>query len=374
MNCLRPSLALWVGFVLPVVAAPAAASGDDLRSDSLDRHLTELQQRKHFNGTALIAQGDEILLHRGYGYADFEWRIPADQDTRYRIGSITKQFSAMAAAILDERGDLAVEDSVADYFEDVPEHWADVTIEDLILHTSGIPDYEEWFGGYSTQRYSDFMSAADPPARILERARPLPLDFEPGERFHYSNTAYVLLGYLLESASGQTYEELLHEEIFVPLGMDEATQDRHEQVVPHRASGYTVAPGRREALLRGQASDADLIRANFLRMGPPQAEGGMLMTARDLFSWCQALDDRRLVSESTYETIFSPGQGDYGYGWFIRRGRFGLVHEHSGGLPGFSAYLRRLPESGITIILLSNLEFTHPTTVDELCAILLPGR
>jgi CubicO group peptidase (beta-lactamase class C family) len=291
-------------------------------------------------------------------------------DTRFRVASITKQFAAMAIAMLAEEGKLNIADPITRYVDSLPPSWSGITIHHLLRHTSGISDYEEWFDGYTTQAYSDYMSQAHAPERILRDAKARPLDHEPGTKFRYSNSAYIVLGLIVERASGMPFAEFLRTRIHEPLGMRLSDQDRSEELVSNRASGYRLRPdASRRAYFNGLAR-TDYLNAVYQLMEPPQADAGLITTARDLYRWDQALYTEKLVKRAMIDSILTPGIGEYGYGWFVRSGPDGTTHDHSGGLPGFSAYIRRIPATQRTIIVLGNLERSRPGLIGDLATIL----
>src|ERR1700675_4716557 len=168
---------------------------------------------KKFMGSVLVARGDEVLLSKGYGSANLEWNIPNSPATKFRLGSVTKQFTAASILLLEERGKLKTDDLVKKYMPDAPAAWDKITIFHLLTHTSGIPN----FTGFA--EYGPTESLPTTPEKLVARFRDRPLDFQPGEKWSYSNSGYVLLGYLLEKVSGETYEKFLQANIFGPLGM-----------------------------------------------------------------------------------------------------------------------------------------------------------
>jgi CubicO group peptidase (beta-lactamase class C family) len=186
-----------------------------------------------FSGVVLVAKKGEIIFRRAFGLANREWAIPNTPETRFRIGSITKQFTAAAILRLTERGKLSVHDRLGQHLPDVPDSWHDVTIHQLLTHTSGIPSYTN---------LPDFLSRISleerTPREIMELTSGQALEFPPGDRFCYSNTGYVLLGSVVESISGQTYATFLNDEFFQPLGMVDSGYDHTSKIVERRADGY----------------------------------------------------------------------------------------------------------------------------------------
>src|SRR5260221_6309400 len=168
---------------------------------------------QRFMGTVLVARDGNVILSKGYGSANLEWEIPNAPNTKFRLGSITKQFTAASILLLEERGKLKTDDLVKKYMPDAPAAWDKITIFHLLTHTSGIPSFT------SFPDYRSREAAPITPEKLVEWFRDKPLDFQPGEKWMYNNSAYVLLGYLIEKISGQTYSDFLHQNIFTPPGM-----------------------------------------------------------------------------------------------------------------------------------------------------------
>ena len=342
--------------VLLLVWSSAPAIAQDQREARLRRYLAAAANLGQLNATVLIAERGRVLVDTGYGFANMELGVRNTPDTRFRVASVTKQFTAMAVMMLAQDGKLNIGDPISRYVDSLPPSWSGITIHHLLRHTSGISDYEEWFDGYTTQAYSDYMSQAHAPARILRDAKARPLDHEPGSTFRYSNSAYIILGFIIERASGLPYAEFLRTRIHQPLGMTLSDQDRSEEITLNRAQGYRLRPSAYPRAYFAGLTRTDYLNAVYQLMEPPQADAGLITTARDLYRWDQALYTEKLVPLALVDSIFTPGIGDYGYGWFVRSGPDGIMHDHSGGLPGFSCYIRRIPGTRRTIIILGNLE------------------
>jgi CubicO group peptidase (beta-lactamase class C family) len=291
----------------------------------------------HFSGSVLVARGDQVLFAKGYGLANIEHQVPNTPQTKFRLGSITKQFTAMAILILQEQGKLSVDDLVSKHIEGCPEAWKDVTIHHLLTHTSGIPSFTSLAG------YGPSMPLPSSPAKTLDRVRDMPLEFTPGEKFAYSNSGYVLLGQIIEKVAGKPYEKFLPEAIFEPLGMKDSGYDFPAPIVPHRASGY-------------RRIGDQLANAAYLDMTIPHAAGALYSTVEDLHRWSLALDAGKLIPSGAYEKMFTPAKGDYAYGWFVNK-QFGRQRiGHGGGINGFSTYIGRFPEEKLCVVVLSNME------------------
>jgi D-alanyl-D-alanine carboxypeptidase len=224
-----------------------------------------------FTGVVLVAKAGEIIFRQGFGFANRQWAIPNTPETRFRIGSITKQFTAAAILRLTERGKLGVHDRLGQHLPDAPESWHNVTIHQLLTHTSGVPSYTD---------LPDFLTRISleerTPKAIMELTSGQALEFPPGDRFRYSNTGYILLGSVVEAISGQRYSDFLENEFFQPLGMADSGYDHTWKIVERRADGYTCIGGKWR-------------HARFIAMSLPYAAGGLYSTADDLYRWSQAL-------------------------------------------------------------------------------------
>jgi CubicO group peptidase (beta-lactamase class C family) len=323
----------------------------ELISD-IDAWLDKLARDGLFSGSVLIAHRDNVLLSQGYGLANREQNIPNTPQTRFRLASITKQFTAMAILILEAQGRLNVEDPICTYLTDCPSAWETITIHQLITHTSGIPE---------TSGLPDYRSSrATPssPEKNIARFRDLPLDFPPGENWSYSNSGYILLGYIIEQVSGLSYEEFLKQTIFTPLKMNNTAYDHNDN---NLAVGYT--------------SQYSSLPADFVDVSFFDAAGALYSTIEDLYRWDQALYTEILVPQPYLDRMFAQhitipyGKGEsYGYGWTIDQESGRTLIMHAGGLPGVSTIIARYPQDRITIIALSNNENTNAPLIRELLA------
>jgi len=336
------TVALLCGFLNAVLAATSDVSKPDAAA-RIDAFVQTYVDRSLFNGSILVARGQDVILKKGYGMANFEWQIPNTTDTRFRIGSMTKQFTSMVIMQLVEEGRLSLEDKLADR---VPYYRKDtgskVTIHHLLNHTSGIPSYTN-IPNILKEHGRKALSLRD----LLTKWCSGDLEFEPGSRFVYNNSGYVILGAVIEEVTGKSYEQVLKERVFEPLGMKASGYDHTESVISHRASGYDNGVN-------------GLRNADFIDMSLPHAAGALYSTVEDLLIWDQALYGTKLVSEAGKSKIFTPGSGNYGYGWFVLKAPVGpgkaerQVIQHAGGIPGFSSLIVRVPEDQIAIVLLNN--------------------
>ena len=311
--------------------APTPTATPDLEA-RLDRLFSA-----DFNGSVLVAKDGEILYSKGIGMADEATKLANTPETRFRIGSITKQFTAMAILILESRGLVKPSDSICDYIDDCPKAWKAVTIEHLLAHTSGIASYTD-------QPDFDPMKTATP-SQIVASVADIPLTWTPGESYSYTNTGYVLLGMVIEKVSGTSYEAFLQDEIFGPLGMKDSGYEHGD--TPGLATGYSMG----------------VKVADPLDMSLPYAAGGLYSTVLDLNRWEEALYTERLAPAADMARFFTPmvestdqaGFG-YAYGQLVGDDRGSRLVWHNGGINGFYTHLSRYPDDHITVALLTNRE------------------
>jgi CubicO group peptidase (beta-lactamase class C family) len=294
-------------------------------------------------GSVLLAKGDQIILSRGFGLANIELGVANKPETKFRLGSITKQFTAAAILQLQEQGKLKVTEPISKYIPGSPAAWSGITIHHLLTHTSGIPSYTD------SPRYMEQMrEPAGTPLAFIDRFRNLPLDFKPGTKFHYDNSGYFLLGVIIEQVSGLKYEDYLRKHIFEPLQMTDTGYDWPSTILKERASGYSKDKGGRE------------INAAFLDMGQPYAAGSLYSTVLDLYKWDRALHTTKVLSAKSIEAAFTPNEHEmakgvqYGYGWGISQVHGHKAVGHGGGINGFSTVIWRAIEEDAVSIVLSN--------------------
>ncbi len=311
------------------IAAPAPAA--------IDAFIARYQELGLFNGSALVADQGQVVLRKGYGLANMEWNIPNAPDTKFRLGSVTKQFTATLILQLVEQGKIDLNAPVTRYLPDYPARTGDrVLIRHLLTHTSGIPGYTEvpaWGSKardpYTPEKFIDFFSKLD-------------LFFEPGTHFSYSNSGYFLLGVILEKVTGEPYEKLLRERIFALAGMNDSGYDSTAPLLAKRAAGYD------------KTFDGKYVNTGYLDMTQPYSAGSLYSTVEDLYRWDQTLYGDKILSSASKEKMFTPGLSDYGFGWQITKKDGVTTIEHGGGINGFNTVITRNPESKRLIVLLNN--------------------
>src|SRR5581483_3676617 len=297
-----------------------------------------------FMGSVLVARGGDVLLSKGYGSADLEWDIPNSPDTKFRLGSITKQFTAASILLLQERGKLNINDPVKKYMPDAPAAWDKITIFHLLTHTAGIPNFTS-FPDYP--KLEPFPATAE---QLVARFRDKPLDFEPGEKWNYSNSGYVLLGYLIEKITGGSYQKFVSQNIFEPLGMKDSGYDSNAAILPHRASGYSREPN-------------GLANAGFINMTVPLSAGGLYSTTGDLLKWEQGLFGWKVLQAASIEKMTTPFKNDYAFGLQVETKRGHKVIDHAGGIEGFNTELEYYPEDQLTVAVLANVNGPAPVQI-----------
>ena len=330
-----------------LLSSPALAAGPSCPADyaAKARALVDEQVKTgRFTGTVLVAKDGVPLLREGFGAADREWDIPNAPDTKFRLGSLTKQFTATAILQLAEAGKLSVDDPVSKFYPDAPATWSKITIKHLLTHTSGIPSYTG---------LPDFFSKGTSrlplkPVEIVKLTQDKPLEFEPGTKFAYDNTGYILLGVVIEKASGQTYADYVSQHIFQPLGMKNTGYDVSGEILAKRASGYE--PG------KGGWRNAD-----YLDMTLPYAAGSLYSTVDDLLIWNTALTDGKILTEASRKAAWTENLNHYGYGWSMGVQDGHERVSHSGGINGFATAMHRYPKDGLVTIVLSNFQAAQAT-------------
>lgn len=306
-------------------------------------------------GSVLVAENGTTILDKGYGSADLEWDIPNSPTTKFRIGSMTKQFTAAAILLLEERGKLKTDDLVKKYMPDAPAAWDKITIYHLLTHTSGIPSFTEFAD------YRSLEAKPTTPAELVARFRDKPLKFQPGEKWEYSNSGYVLLGYLLEKISGETYQDFLQKNFFTPLGMNDTGYDSNTAIIPHHASGYS--PGAH-----------GIQNAGYIDMTIPFSAGALYSTTLDLQRWEEALFAGKVLSSASLTKMTTPYKNDYACGLAAHSEHGHKVIEHGGGIEGFNTEMAYYPDDKLTVIVLGNLNGAAPGTIANQLAASIHGE
>ena len=309
----------------------------------IQEYLTTAHKYRLFNGTALVAENGKVIYKGGFGMANMEWSIPNTPDTKFRLGSITKQFTAMLILQLVDQGKVKLEGKISDYLPEYRKDIGDkVTVHQLLTHTSGIPSY--------TSQPGFFENVSRNPYKVTDFVKNYAskdLEFEPGSKYSYNNSGYFLLGAIVEKVTGKTYEQALKENIFDPLGMKNTGYDHHNTLIAKRAAGYAK-------------TDNSYDNAAYLDMSIPYAAGSMYSTVEDLYLWDQALYEDKLISAKSKELMYKPFLQNYAYGWVVNNASFKLndqpvqVIRHGGGINGFNTMIVRFPKEKNLIVILDN--------------------
>ncbi|MGB2628404.1 MAG: serine hydrolase [Candidatus Acidiferrum sp.] len=324
-----------------VVIGAAQVPSD--KTVKLDKLMLEYADCCQFTGTVLVSEHDKIIFQKGYGMADREWAIVNTPDVKFRIGSITKQFTSMLVMQQVAKGNIRLDGHISDYLSYYRKDTGEkVTITQLLNHTSGIPSYTgmpKFFDDVSRNYYA--------PDDFVKKYCSGDLEFEPGSKFHYNNSGYFLLGAILEHVTGKKYDALLEENILAPLDMKDTGYDLWATILPKRASGY-------------QLELVGVSNAPYLDMSLPFSAGSMYSTVQDMYKWDQALYTDKLLSAELKKKMFTPGLEDYGFGWVIKAipekesaaGKTMITH--GGGINGFNTIEVRVIEDHDLIVAFNN--------------------
>jgi CubicO group peptidase (beta-lactamase class C family) len=290
-----------------------------------------------FAGSVLVARGSDVIVSRGYGLANVEWNVPSSPTARFKVASITKQFTAAAILLLEERGRLKIEDLVRMHLPEAPATWDRVTIFHLLTHTAGFPGLLSPLAA----RQATVESADGTVAGFVTALMQRPLESQPGERFNYTNSGYFVLGHLIQKLTGQSYETFIDENIFTPLGMKDSGLDS-PTVIPRRAGSYSVTP---KGLVHASSVSDRVV---------PNTAAGLYSTTEDLMRWQNGLYSGKVIAKASLQKMTTPFKGDYGLGVYIRTVDGRRAATHGGGVPPF-ANLTYFIDRGVSVVVLGNL-------------------
>jgi len=336
--CVMASQALGLG-------APA------IQSQSVDDYLAQEMKAQHIPGLALgVYRNGEIVKAQGYGLANVELNVPVKPETIFQSGSVGKQFAATAVMMLVEEGKVGLDDAITKYFPGAPDAWNNIKVRNLLSHTSGLAEYEsDERTGPSGPFYLRLDFTED---ELLKKAEALPFDFQPGEKWSYRNTNYLLLGFLIRKVTGEFYGDYLQERIFKPLGMNATRIISEADIIPNRAAGYQ--------LVKGELKNQDWVSPTF----NSTADGALYFTVLDLAKWDAALCTEKLVKKSSLDQMWTvaklndgkPNKSNYGFAWTIDQMNGHRVIEHGGAWQGFTTYIARYMDDKLTVVVLTNLD------------------
>lgn len=326
-------------------AAPPAAAEARVTVDpalaAVDSALTALYPADHPGAAVLVARDGRVLMRKAYGAASLELGVPLRPEHVFRLGSITKQFTAVAVLMLVDEGKVSLDDEITRFFPDYPTHGHRITVEHLLTHTSGIQSYTG-MPAYAAGMRRDLTTG-----ELIAMFRDQPMEFAPGERWNYNNSGYALLGAIIEKVSGMSYADFLRTRIFEPLGMRSTFYEEADAVVPGRVPGY----GRAEQGWQPAA---------YVSMTQPYAAGALISTVDDQLAWQRAVAEGRLLKPETWRRAFGAYRlrdgrsSGYGYGWFVGQAAGRPTVEHGGDINGFSSNGLWIPSERLHVIVLAN--------------------
>jgi len=318
----------------------------------VDQYINAYVKMNQFSGSILIAQNEKIIINKGYGMANWEYDIPNSPETKFRIASLTKQFTAMAILMLEEKGLLDLNDPLTKYIPDYPSG-DKIKILHLLTHTSGIPDHTEFPDFNKERRVYQYDII-----KTIETFKNKPLEFLPGEKFKYSNSGYILLGYIIEKITNMSYEQYIDNNIFKPLNMTHSGFEHPDKIIKNHAVGYKI-------------ENNEIRKAKYRNISNAHASGALYSTTEDLYLWDRALYTEKLIKKSSLEKMFTPFKDHYGYGWGIVDVFNRKMVGHNGETEGFRTNISRFINDDACIIILSNLEQTPVGKISiDLAAIL----
>ena len=322
-----------------------------IQSQSVDDYLAQEMKAQHIPGLALgVYRNGEIVKAQGYGLANVELNVAVKPETIFQSGSVGKQFAATAVMMLVEEGKVGLDDAITKYFPGAPDTWNNIKVRNLLSHTSGLAEYEsDERTGPSGPFYLRLDFTED---ELLRKAEALPFDFQPGEKWSYRNTNYLLLGFLIRKVTGEFYGDYLHERIFKPLGMNATRIISEADIIPNRAAGYQ--------LVKGELKNQDWVSPTF----NSTADGALYFTVLDLAKWDAALYTEKLVKKSSLDQMWTvaklndgkPNKSNYGFAWTIDQMNGHRVIEHGGAWQGFTTYIARYVDDKLTVVVLTNLD------------------
>lgn len=316
----------------------AFAQQDDIQK-KVDEYINAHMQMNQFSGSILIAKDDQVIVNKGYGYANYAFEINNNPETKFRIASLTKGFTAAAILQLEEKSLLSVDDKLQKYIADYP-RGNEITIKNLLTHTSGIPNHTE-FEDFKKERRVYESSLLE----TIETFKNKALKFNPGEKFNYSSSNYILLGFVIEQVSKLSYAEYIEQNIFEPLKMNNSGFEKPERIIKNFAQGYCF-------------KNNEIENAKFRNMSNAHASGALYSTTEDLYIWDRALYSEELISNESKEKMFTEFKDNYGFGWGIVNVFNHKMIVHSGDIDGFTSNISRFVNDDLSIIILSNFEHT----------------
>lgn len=333
------------------------------QAQSLESKIDQLLAAKYKTGepgaTALVTKKGKVIYRKAFGNANLELDVPMKPENIFEIGSITKQFTAVSILMLLEEGKLSLGDEITKFIPDYPTHGKKITVHHLLTHTSGIKSY-------TSMDVNKIARTDMKPLELIDYFKNEPMDFDPGEKYRYNNSGYVILGYIIEKLAGETYEDFVENKLFKKAGMSSSYYGSHTQIIKDRAFGYQK---------RG-----DYTNANYLSMTLPYAAGSLMSNIDDLFKWQQAINNNVFVKKETINKAFTNhalNNGkkiNYGYGWGINEINGFPTIEHGGGIFGYTTQGIYIPKKDVYVAVLTNCDCNSPSNVATRIAALAIGK
>lgn len=351
-------------FFTSVVLLCSVISNAQTKNNPLQRSFDSLLKNEFKasepGASAIVVKKGEIIYKKGVGIADMELSVPVQPDMVFRIGSVTKQFTAVCILKLVSEGKLSLQDDIKKYIPDygIKEP---ITVEHLLTHTSGIKSYT------NVDSFWKHMRTDMTPREIIRLTESDTLEFQPGAQYNYNNTAFVMLGYIIEKVSGKPYEEYLHQNIFMPLGMNNSYFGSESRIIKNRVKGYKKV-------------EKDFFNSDYISMTLPHAAGSIISTVEDLWKWNKALYSYKVISKEMVDKFTTPykltnGKStNYGYGIAISSIQGSPVYDHGGGIPGFLTFGIYMPKEEVFVAVFSNCDCKSPDAAATKMAAIAIGK
>ena len=329
-------------FVAAALLAPSAYAAAPALADQIDAALAPMFKPGWPGATVIVTKDGKTVFRKAYGLSNIAEQAAMQPDSLLRVGSVTKQFTAVAILQLAEQGKLSVKDDITRFLPDYPTRGKRITIEHLLHHTSGIPNYT------ALKAFRDVDDATLDVPKVIGLFKDEPLDFEPGERFSYSNSGYFLLGAIIEKVSGMRYQDYIATHLFEPLGMKDTAHEGFERSAKRRVNGYRLRGG------------TEIVAVGDINLLAAYAAGAVVSTSDDMARWETAISSGKLLKPATWKQAFTSCKVpknlpcNYGYGWNIGTLAGHKLFAHGGSIPGFTAQSLRLPDDKVYVAVLTN--------------------
>ena len=352
-------------FTLMVMAFTVDTSSQSLNTKAMSAEFDKLLTAQFKPGetgcAALVAIKGQIVYKKAFGMANLELNVPMQPDMVFRIGSITKQFTAIAILQLMEQGKLSLQDDITKFIPDYPTQAYKITVENLLTHTSGIKSYT------SDPGVMKFVKDDLKPEEVIDKFKNLPMEFAPGTKWNYNNSGFFLLGYIIEKVSGMKYQDYIEQNLFKPAGMTNSLYGSDRKIIKNRAYPY-------------QGDGDNSVNADYMSMLMPYSAGSLMSTVEDLYKWNRALISDKFVKRETLEKAWteyklSDGKSThYGYGWFLSQVQGSQSIEHGGGINGYLTNGIFLPKEDVFVAVFSNSTAKGPEAVSTKMAAIAIGK